>query len=393
MKVGIQPLEQQGRIQALDVMRGFSLLGIFIVNMISFHSPIYYYDPYSWWGDSVNAQTYWFINVFVQASFYPIFAMMFGAGLAIQHYRMKEKGQSFTGFAIKRLAVLLVIGIIHAFLVWSGDILITYAVTGFFLIWMLTLSGKMLLILGFIIYFLPQTLLAVILIFASAVDPTTVTNFSSVQGIESSINNYGAGTIGEILNQRMDDWLVANNTAGFVSIVIAILPLMMIGAGIAKTGLLRRASEKKKMIGVLAAVFLAAGLVVKTIPYWAETNLAYDFMQDFVGGPLLSLAYMAIIALAMTSSLMAKLLSPLAKTGRMSLTNYLLQSVIGTLIFYNYGLGLYGEVTLLTGTLMALGIFIMQVILSEIWLSKFKQGPMESIWRKLTYPKTQKISK
>ncbi|AJD90693.1 hypothetical protein JMA_13760 [Jeotgalibacillus malaysiensis] len=369
----------------LDVIRGFSLLGIFIVNMISFHSPFYYYDPYSWWGDSINRPTYWWIDVFVQASFYPMFAMMFGAGLAIQFMRAAEKNTNFTAFAIKRLVVLLGIGMIHAFLVWSGDILITYAVTGFILIWMLRLSGKMLLILGFVVYLLPQGLLTGIMFLASAVDPTSVTYFSSVQGIEASVANYGNGSFSQIFDQRLKDWQFANSPEGFVSIIIVILPLMMIGAGAAKLRLFERAAKKKAMLGILTILFLGAGLTMKTAPYWGEQNLAYVFLQDYVGGPMVGMGYMTLILLIMTASVSVKLLQPLAKTGRMALTTYLTQSVIGTLIFYNYGFGLYGEVTLATGTLIALGIFVMQVIFAELWLSKFNQGPVERLWRKLSY--------
>ncbi|TFD99259.1 DUF418 domain-containing protein [Jeotgalibacillus salarius] len=385
--MSLQPIDSTQRIQSLDVIRGFSLLGIFIVNMIAFHSPMYYYDPYSWWGDSINRPVYWWIDVFVQASFYPIFAMMFGAGLAIQYMRAEEKKAHFTSFASRRLAILLGIGLIHAFLIWSGDILITYAVAGFILIWMLKLSGKMLLILGFIIYFLPQSLLSGIMFFASMVDPTTVTYFSSVQDIESSVANYGSGSFADIFGQRVDDWTYANSPAGFISIIIAILPLMMIGAGVAKTKLFEKASDKKLLLSLSALIFLGLGIAIKTSPYWGEKNLAFVFTQDYVGGPLVAMGYMTLLLLIMTAPLSAKLLQPLAKTGRMALTNYLLQSIIGTIIFYNYGFGLYGEVTLMTGTLIALGIFVMQVIFSELWLSKFKQGPAERLWRKLSYSK------
>ncbi|MFB1081401.1 DUF418 domain-containing protein [Jeotgalibacillus sp. JSM ZJ347] len=383
--MSLQPIDSQQRMQNLDVIRGFSLLGIFIVNMISFHSPFYYYDPYSWWGDSINRPTHWWIDVFVQASFYPIFAMMFGAGLAIQFMRASEKNSAFTSFAIKRLVILLGIGITHAFLVWSGDILITYAVTGFILIWMLKLSGTMLLTLGFIIYLLPQGLLTGIMFFASMVDPTSVTYFSSVQGIESSVANYGSGTFTQIFGQRLDDWQFANDPAAFVSIIIVILPLMMIGAGAAKLNIFKRASEKKTLLGILTVLFLGLGIALKTSPFWGEKNLAYVFLQDYIGGPLVGMGYMTLLLLVMTVPVSLKLLQPLAKTGRMALTTYLTQSIIGTLIFYNYGFGLYGEVTLMTGTWIALLIFAMQVILAEIWLSKFNRGPVETLWRKLSY--------
>ncbi|TDL35351.1 DUF418 domain-containing protein [Jeotgalibacillus sp. S-D1] len=386
----IQPVESPDRIASLDVMRGFSLLGIFIVNMIAFHSPMYYYDPFSWWGDSLNRPAYWWIDVFVQASFYPLFTIMFGYGLAMQYQKSVEKGRNFYPFAIKRLGVLLVIGIIHAFVIWSGDILISYAVVGLLFIWLLKLSGKWLIILGTVLFLLPQSLISLVLLVASAVDPTSVTHFNAVQDIQSSIEAYGNGTINEIFTQRFSDWKYANNPSAFISLIIALLPLMMIGGGVSKMRLLERAKDKKKTLTVILLVSLPVALVLKTSPYWGEKNLAYSFLQDFVGGPLLSIAYMALIALLMTFTSSEKWLRPFAQTGKMSLTNYLMQSVIGTLIFYNYGLGLYGQVSLLTGTLLAAGIFILQVIISEIWLSKFRRGPIEFVWRRLSYGKIVK---
>lgn len=93
----------------------------------------------------------------------------------------------------------------------------------------------------------------------------------------------------------------------------------------------------------------------------------------------------------MKSHTVAKLLKPLASAGRMSITIYITQSIIGTLIFYNYGLGLYGAMSLSTGTWLAVGIFVIQVILSDIWLSFFKQGPIEKFWRLATYGKRKSV--
>jgi uncharacterized protein len=124
-----------------------------------------------------------------------------------------------------------------------------------------------------------------------------------------------------------------------------------------------------------------------------ETNAAYSYIQDYLGGPFLSVSYAVILALLVENKKMKKWSKPLASAGRMSLTNYLLQSIIGTLIFYSYGFGLYGQVTLTTGTYLALGIFAIQVIISEIWLSKFKHGPVEKLWRLLSYGKRPEVKK
>ena len=97
------------------------------------------------------------------------------------------------------------------------------------------------------------------------------------------------------------------------------------------------------------------------------------------------MGYIGVIVLLCLAPIMPKLLSPFAKIGRMSLTMYILQSIIGTCLFYQFGFGWYGKVSVETGVLIAVGIIVVQMIIAEIWLSKWKQGPLETIWRKLTY--------
>ena len=100
---------------------------------------------------------------------------------------------------------------------------------------------------------------------------------------------------------------------------------------------------------------------------------------------LLGVAYAAAIVLLMTNGVTAKILKPLASAGKMSITIYLTQSIIGTLIFYHYGLGLYGQISMATGTWLAVALFTIQVIIAEMWLSKFRYGPVEKLWRYFTY--------
>jgi uncharacterized protein len=161
--------------------------------------------------------------------------------------------------------------------------------------------------------------------------------------------------------------------------------MLLIGAGAGKLQLLEQVKNHRIGWGITLIVAVILGISIKSLPILVEPNLAYSYIQDFLGGPFLSVSYAAILALLLINKKITKWFRPLAAAGRMSLTNYLLQSVIGTLIFYSYGLGLYGRVTLITGTLLAIGIFVMQVILSEMWLAKFKQGPVEKAWRMFTY--------
>lgn len=381
----LQPVALNERVEAIDIMRGFSLLGILIINMLTFHSPLSYVNPYTYFTRPYDSEIYGFIDIFIQASFYPLFAMLFGYGLAMQFMKVEAKKQPFLPVAGRRLLVLLGIGILHAFLLWYGDILITYAVIGFLLLGMLKLSPKLLLGLAALIYTVPHALLLLVMFIAVSVNPSF---YTGIQAVQSSIDAYGSGTFIDIFSQRLSDWSYSNGPFNFVVLIATILPLMMVGAAAAKWQLIERTKQLRKLWIGLAVIPLAVGLLLKSTPQLIAENYAYVYLQDIFGGPLVAVGYAAIIALLAQYAGIRKILQPLAKVGRMSLTIYIMQSLIATFIFYSYGFGLYGKVDLLSGTLIALGIFAIQLIFAEVWLSKFKQGPLEKLWRKGTYGKS-----
>ncbi|WP_100403338.1 DUF418 domain-containing protein [Bacillus sp. FJAT-42315] len=378
-------VEEKPRIQSLDSLRGLALLGIFLVNMISFHSPYLYYNPFEWWDAATDFQNYRWIDIFVQASFYPLFAMMFGFGVAMQRESAMGRGMSYTLIGVRRFSFLLFIGVIHAFLIWSGDILINYAVLGFLLLMFLRLSGKTLIIIGSLLLFIPTVFLGVLSLLMAKVDPTGVVLWTDIMGINQSMAAYGSGSFMEITDQRLTDWLVTNGPDSVVFQLITIFPHLLIGAGAQKLNVFSRWSERPKWAMMTFISFFLTGVILKSLPYVVEPNLAYVLIQDFIGGPLLAISYAALVIALGKWKYAEKIGRPFASVGRMSLTNYLLQSVIGTLIFYHYGLGFYGQITLTTGVWLVFAIFAAQVVLSELWLSKLKRGPMESLWRKVTY--------
>lgn len=386
MENKIYPTQADERISSLDVLRGFSLLGIFLINMMSFESPILYYDPYQWWKDADQTLFKW-IQILVQASFYPIFAMMFGYGLILLKTRTVKKGMSFRKISVRRLFVLLIIGIIHAFLIWSGDILINYAIFGLLLLLMLKWSGRLLLMVGGIIFLIPNLFFGLILMVSSILSPNDVTMYSDIVSVTKSMETYVSGSYWEITVQRFLDWYMVNGPANIFFLLFSILPLMMIGAGAAKLKWLQKANVEKKKWFIILIISLLIGLFLKSLPVLVDENLAYQYIQQSLGGPILSLAYVSLIILLMTNPFARRLLKPFASAGRMSLTIYLTQSIVGTLIFYSYGLGLYSKLTLGTSMLLAIIIFVIQVVLAEIWFLKFKYGPFEKVWRYLTYGK------
>ena len=385
--MNVSPTTIGNRIETLDILRGFALLGIFIANMLLFHSPYFYIDPHSYFSTPSDVASYQLINIFVEASFYPIFAMMFGYGLNMQYEKAIANGTSYVPVMAKRLTLLMGFGLIHALFVWSGDVLFTYALMGFIMLAAIRIPKKWLLWIALIVYFLPTLLFIGGMYLLAQLDPNQLMDgFVDIQQIELAITAYAHGTYGEALVFRITEWLIYGLTSSFLGIFM-VLPLIMLGAAFSKGKLFERASELKGRIAIVGIIALAAGIFIKSWPYMDSHAYHNVLTQQLIGGPILAIGYASVIILLCQILLFRTIFRPISKAGRMSLTTYLTQSIVATLLFYGYGFGLYGKVDLETGTLIAVGIFAIQVIFAELWLLKFRMGPFEWLWRKATYGK------
>lgn len=376
------------RIISLDIIRGFAILGIFLVNMLSFHSPILYLDPLTWWDSPLDQGIYKVINVLAEGSFYPLFAMLFGYGLVILRERTLARRLNFKVVAIRRLTVLLVIGIIHAFLIWHGDILITYAIIGFLFLLLLRASSKVMLITGALLAVIPNLFFSLLMTVAVSIVPEQELEVYSITDGEQAAHVYAEGSFAEITTQRFKDWFAVNNPLNFIILVIMVLPPFLIGGGAAKLKLMERVKKLRKPLKAGFLIFLVFGMFLKLIPYIFTYNLATQYVAYSFGGPMLAIAYALGIAL-LSESRWRKPLTIFAPVGKMSLSNYLFQSIIATLIFYSYGLGFFGKVSVLWGTALTLVVYGLQIILSRLWMKHHLYGPAEWIWRTATYGKKQ----
>jgi len=388
MILRVEPTALGNRIEALDLMRGFALLGIFIANMLFFHTPILYIDPYSWFSTPSDEVAYKGIAIFIQGSFYPIFAIMFGYGLNMQFEKAVDSGSPYARVLSRRLGLLLVFGLIHGLLIWAGDILLSYAAMGFMLLLFIRLRTKWLLPIAFILYALPMGGLLALLKLAEKFDPVSVDpSFVDIHQVELSISAYAHGDFMDIMAQRFHDWLQVSLMSGALLGLFMILPLFLLGAVLSKWKLFGRAGELKRWLVMGAILLIPTGIWLRSFPFQYGTSASNQFIQEAFGGVILALGYIAIFLLLAQIRLFRSIFRPVAKAGRMSLTTYITQSIVATLIFYSYGFGLYGKVDLETGTWIACGVFVIQVIFAEIWLSKFRMGPLEWIWRRGTYGK------
>jgi uncharacterized protein len=386
-------MNKQIRIVSIDIMRGLSILGIFLVNMLSFHSPILYIDPFDTWTTTSDRLFYTWIDLFIQGSIYPLFSFLFGYGFVILRDRTIDKGGSFPAIAIRRLLFLLLIGWVHANYIWHGDILFTYSLFGFLLLLFIRLSGKVLMLLGMILYFVPNLIITVMMILASIVAGNGEFTVADETSAIASYTAYQSGTYKEISEQRYHDWYLVNNPGNLFFMLLSIFPMFLIGGGAAKEDWLRRVKELTRPFQVTLAIALVIGIFIKSSPYWLTRNWATEYAQDMLGGPLLSLAYIMMIALITNTHRGLKVLKVFGPVGKLSFTNYLAQSIVSTTIFYSYGLGLYGQVSVVEGTMLAITLFLIQLIYSHIWVKYFRIGPFEWVWRTVSYWQWQKIRK
>lgn len=386
--VNLQPVSTKNRIASIDILRGVSLLGILLVNIIAFYVPMpHVYDLEQWFTSVKDTILYQYIEIYVQSSFYPLFSILFGYGVAMQYKKATALQKPFYPFITKRMIVLFIIGILHAVLIWWGDILATYAFCGLFLIMFIRLNPKWLLSIAtfingiFHLFFLGLYYLMGIL--NEEVQEVAV----DISRIQNSIAAYGAGSWVDAFKQRLIDLSVQMDFSMWMMSLFTILPYMLVGAALSKWSIIEKAKEKWKVLLVIAIIFVPLGLFIKNAPILYTRTYLLDYAQVYIGGPILALGYIAIIVLLCLLPNVANVMSPFAKMGRLSLTMYLMQSIILSVLFYRWGFGLYGKVDVELGIYIAFAIYIGQIILAELWLLKFSQGPVEMLMKKIVYGK------
>ena len=387
MKEALDPLQESKRIVSIDILRGLALLGIFLVNMPSFHTPILYINGVDYWNEGWDRILYIISDIFAQASFYPLFAFLFGFGAVILAVRSEGKGVSFPFLFMKRLLFLLVIGCIHAFFIWHGDILVNYALFGFVILFFYKWRGTYLIWLGTFIYIVPFAVFGTFFLLMSFIDSGLMEIQDDVAMIKQSLELYSGGTYIEVTGQRVEDWYMVNNPTNAIFLFFSIFPFFLIGAGVAKQGWLQNASRYKRSFKMLALISFLTGVLIKILPYVAVYDYGTTFVQDYFGGPLLTMFYITATALLVEEKGAYKMFYPLSLVGRMSMSNYLFQSIVCSFIFYSYGFGLYGKVTYTEGFLLMMAVFSIQALLSYWWMKRCRFGPVEYIWRFVTYGK------
>ncbi|QGG48970.1 DUF418 domain-containing protein [Heliorestis convoluta] len=399
----LQPTSKKERIVELDILRGFALLGILLVNMAYFNSPVVYshligLELWAGWADSIVERLVFFL---AEGKFYTMFSFLFGLGFIIFMERAKEKVKRPRLLFLRRLSALLIFGLIHAFFFWFGDILTIYALFGLLLLFFVYRKPRTLLVWTGIMVFLYFILIFFQLLGAwvttqelnpVVVEQEALFNAEMMALVEQSYLFYGQGTWSEVMAQRVHDTLFVFSYMIFALPII--LPMFLLGAYVGKKGWHRDLSSALPILRKIWLFSLLVGLpltVLKTYAFFQPEMSTYSFYYGLymvgmiLGDPLMSFFYMISVVLLLQKSFWRERLEFLRPVGQMALSNYLLQTLIATTLFYSYGLGLYGQVGPVWNLVLTFVIFSVQVYVSRYWLSRYSFGPMERLWRMMTY--------
>lgn len=392
------PVAGTERLFTLDLIRGVALLGILIMNMpgfaTSFYSGLSGSDQWLHWWDEWTAV---FRNTLFSGKFNSMFSLLFGIGFTIQLQRLIERrGNDGIRYYVRRLITLFAFGAIHMLVFWTGDVLHMYALLGVLLLLLRNVSDRAV-----------YALIALCLLFPVGAGLYKMSFVPDIDHLEQTFNAwltsndyaYGRGTFAEAMREHMrETWFLYSDRASVeftINFYVQLTTTMLLGFLVGRHRLIQRAQELMPKlirlqywalgIGVGSALLLAYG--EKTVSPIDTSPKSIVVAMSYVVCRIALMTFYVVTLIRMAERRhWQQRLNAIALVGRMPLTNYLLQTAIATTIFYGWGLGFWNEGGPLIWFVLALAIyFIAQVPFSRWWLARFQYGPMEYLWRVLTY--------
>jgi len=370
------------RIQDIDALRGFALLGILVVNITFAASgfPIHLakdpaYD--SWLDHSVH----WLSSAFVDMKFYLLFSFLFGYSFQLQMEAAQRAGAAFKPRMLRRLGGLFVLGVLHGVFLITGDILSVYAIIGLVLLGMRRVKDRTALLVAAGIYAYLFLTLAIAALFVDStqfIDPTTAV--AAAQETTANLTGSFSDVIGEHVSALPTYGLSLLTVQGPTT-----LAAFLIGMVVGRRRMLQNLSGNEAVLRLMQLVGFTIGISGGV--YYASVGGNGDtgaVLISVLTAPFLTAAYVATLLRFMHSDRGEDVRQLLAPAGRMALSNYLGQSLATMLIFTGVGFGLAGQVSPLETVGFAVGIFVLQVLLSHVWLSSFRYGPVEGALRAVT---------
>ena len=400
----LTPIEPKQRIEILDILRGFALLGIIFNNMLYFSC--YSFMPFENLKQIIdfqlNEKIYDFLDIIVTAKFYTLFSILFAVGFYIQFNKYKNDSTNFLKTYRRRIFILFIIGLIHS-LIWYGDILLTYSIIAFILILFRNVKSKNLFRWSLLFILFPLLFDLALLPFSQSLNTINPENTASVAHVqypdmaaEAVINTFQNGSITEIffLNIHNIAWKYLSYIPS--GRLFTILGIFLLGYYFASIDFFTKKTKSTFLlifslfIGLLATISakLLGGSSLQFPPTFS--NILYKLLL-VAGQIFMCTFYITSIFKIFQSSIGKRALKQLIPMGRMALSNYLFQTIIMIIVFYNFGFNLIGRLGLFPITGIAILILVLQIIFSNIWLRHYRFGPFEWIWRSLTYKKWIKI--
>lgn len=377
------------RIELLDALRGFALGGILLANML-------YWAGWYFVSDAERAALasprqieieHWVHAFLIDGKFYTIFSLLFGIGFALQLERLTKRGADGVRIYRRRVLVLLGFGLIHVTLIWDGDILTLYALLGLLLPFFRKLPSRTLLVIALGLMLLPLIGLPLFQSLgwapheyfyglsrriAAQLAPDASGPLSILR--REDIGGYFAWVLSgwpHAIGGRLENWRIPK-----------VLGIMLVGMVLGRRLSAGTLLDDRRLMWTTLVAGLAIGLPF-TYAYARGVDLEQQSIAAVIGTAPLAFAYAAAFVLAWPRA--KRVLGVLAAPGRMALTNYLSDSLLGIIIFYGIGFGLIGRLSPVGFYSVALMIFATQIIVSNWWLRHHAQGPMEALWRRLTY--------
>jgi uncharacterized protein len=396
------PVGEQERIVSIDVLRGFAVLGILVMNIQTFSMiDAAYFNPTAY-GDlsGPNLWVWLLSHLLTDQKFMSIFSMLFGAGICLMAERAEATGRSAAGLHYRRMFWLILFGLLHAHLLWYGDILYLYGMCGLVVYLFRKLRPGWQIALG-VVSLAVISLMWIAFGLSMAVWPAEAIEEFSVgwapapDVVAEEVQAYRGGWLDQA-PFRSESALEFETFVMFIWGGWRAGGMMLIGMGLFRLGVFGAGLSRRFYLG-LVTVALLIGLPV--VGYGIQRNFAADWdvrwsfflgsQFNHWGSVVVALGWVGLIMLICREGLLTRLRLRLAAVGRMALTNYLLQTLICTTLFYGHGLGLFGRVERVGQIAVVVGVWIVLLALSPMWLSRFRYGPFEWLWRSLTYLKLQ----
>ena len=377
MTGGTTPVGPSERIDAIDVLRGIALFGVLAMNIVTvFRVSIFaQFLPDTEPAGALDRAVGAVLEVAVDFKALALFSLLFGVGLAIQFERLAGNPRR-TILLVRRLAVLLAIGLAHLYLIWNGDILVEYALAAFVVLpllfgprWLVGSAALLLLALYVIAPLLPPAL--------------PLPGRAGIAALVADATRvYGTGGFFDVLAFRIDE------VRAMVPLHVWLLPrtlaLFLLGAFAWRSGIVRHASVHRRLLfaAAIAAILFGVGMDLAA----AGSSLGrWRYPMERLGAVVLALGYAAAVIAAVSLPRGRRMLAWAAPLGRMAFTNYLAQSVICGWIFYGYGLGQFGRLGVAATLAIGVVIYVAQVMFSAWWLRRYRFGPVEWLWRSCMY--------